>query len=188
LAGLTFGCYGHTSASAQHDHSHGAKPAEAIADAASRDEMNHGDMNRGDMNHGDMKHSGMESGGHSHGADRAHGTGHSHGAMEVSSDIPIPAVELLITEDAVRGWNVHTKLTNFSYAPETVNETSLQTEGHAHLYVNGEKLTRLYSSWYYLSELPSGANELKVTLNANDHQDLTLNGEVIGDVVTIEVP
>lgn len=129
------------------------------------------------MNHGEMNHGGME-----------HDRGHSHGTMEVSSDLPVPAVELVASEDAVQGWNLETKVTNFSYVPEDVNQTSLQSEGHAHLYVNGEKIARLYGPWYYLSDLPAGSNEVKVTLNTNDHKDLTRNGEVISDTVTIAVP
>lgn len=178
LASLALGCHSHHSASAQQGstnvqvaHAHGEA---SVADA--KDGMDHDGMHHDEMGHGDASHGAM-----------GHG-GHSHGAMEVSSDLPIPEVELIVTEDAVRGWNVHTKLTNFSYAPEDVNETSLQNEGHAHLYVNGEKLTRLYSSWYYISDLPAGDNEIMVTLNANGHEDLTIDGEVISDAVTIEAP
>ncbi|MEO0802195.1 MAG: hypothetical protein AAFY57_07975 [Cyanobacteria bacterium J06642_2] len=187
MAYLVLGCHGHHSANAQQDsvgdrvaHAHGEKAAAGAEAATNHEGMDHSEMGHGEMGHGEdhgaMKHEGME---HS---------GHSHGAIEVSSEMPVPEVELIVNEDAVRGWNVETKLTNFSYAPADVNETSLQNEGHAHLYVNGEKITRLYGSWYYLEELPAGSNEVKVTLNANDHKDLTLDGEIIGDAVTIEVP
>ncbi|HEY9597498.1 MAG TPA: hypothetical protein V6D33_07495, partial [Cyanophyceae cyanobacterium] len=61
-------------------------------------------------------------------------------------------------------------------------------EGHAHLYVNGKKLTRLYGSWYYLSNLTPGSHKITVTLNTNRHENLIHNGQVIGDTETIDVP
>jgi hypothetical protein len=86
------------------------------------------------------------------------------------------------------GWNLHIEAENWAFAPERVNETSLPTEGHAHLYVNGEKLTRLYGPWYYLEGLPPGDHTLTVGLNANGHEALTVQGEPIEASVFITVP
>ena len=43
-------------------------------------------------------------------------------------------------------------------------------EGHAHVYLNGLKLQRLYGRSFELGALPTGRFELKVSLNANDHR------------------
>lgn len=121
-----------------------------------------------DHSHDDMSHDGM-----------SHDGEHAHKQLEVSADLPVPSVELAVYEDAVNGWNLQVQLDNFELSPTTVNEPGPQNEGHAHLYINGEKVTRLYSDWYYLGELEAGDNEIMVTLNTNVHEDLTVNGEVI---------
>lgn len=122
-----------------------------------------------------------------------HGTGsHSqsghHGAIAIPPDQPIPTVNLIVHPDAEKGWNLEVQATNFRFAPEKVNIDSATTEGHAHLYVNGQKITRLYGNWYYLSELPSGRNEIRVTLNTNKHEDLMHDGQMIEATAIVEVP
>ena len=46
-------------------------------------------------------------------------------------------------------------------------------------HINGEKITRLYSRWYYLENLQQGSNVVSVALNANDHGPLVLNGQAV---------
>ena len=112
---------------------------------------------------------------------------HAHKQLEISADLPIPSVELLAHPDAMSGWNLELQLENFEFVPHEVNESSSQNEGHAHLYVNGEKVTRLYGNWYYLGDLEPGDHEITVTLNTNRHEDLAVNGEVIAAYTTIAV-
>jgi hypothetical protein len=112
---------------------------------------------------------------------------HIHKAIAIPAGQPIPTVKLVVYPDAIRGWNIEVKATNFAFAPERVNTKSLTTEGHAHLYVNGKKLARLYGPWYHLEKLPAGQNKLTVTLNTNGHEDLTVGGKVIQDTATIQV-
>ncbi len=85
----------------------------------------------------------------------------------------------------MKGWNLNIETTNFTFAPETVNQESSPNQGHAHLYINGEKITRIYSNWYHLPELPKGDNEIKITINTNLHEDLIYQGKVIGDRTSI---
>ena len=49
-------------------------------------------------------------------------------------------------------------------------------EGHALVYVNGDKLARLYANRMHIPALPEGA-ELKVSLNTNSHKALQVEGE-----------
>ncbi|NJR67029.1 MAG: hypothetical protein HC772_19685 [Leptolyngbyaceae cyanobacterium CRU_2_3] len=90
--------------------------------------------------------------------------------------------------DPRRGWNLEVQVTNFKFAPEHISQASIPTEGHAHLYVNGEKMTRIYGNWYYLDGLAPGTHEITVSLNANGHETLMHNGEPIQSTVTVEVP
>lgn len=142
---------------------------------------------RSDAGHGDhgghtpaeVPHS---DGGH---GDGAHG---HHTPLEVSADQPVPRVSLAIAADPIGGWNLQITTENWRFAPERVNTSSLSTEGHAHLYVNGEKVTRIYSEWYYLPSLPPGEHTLTVSLNANGHEALTYQGQPIEASVVVTVP
>ncbi|MFZ9738633.1 MAG: hypothetical protein ACO3EZ_11550 [Prochlorotrichaceae cyanobacterium] len=112
---------------------------------------------------------------------------HGHSMIEIPEGAMVPEVELQVYPDTIKGWNLEVKVTHFRFAPESVNQPSDWNEGHAHLYVNGIKITRLYDRWYYLSELPVGDNEVTVTLNTNDHKDLWHNGKAIGATVQVTV-
>lgn len=113
---------------------------------------------------------------------------HEHKALEISPGQPVPTVRLVVHPDAMRGWNLEVNVTNFRFAPERVNTKSLVTEGHAHLYVDGKKVTRLYGSWYYLDGLPPGRHTITVALNANGHEQLMANGKPIAATAIVEVP
>lgn len=113
---------------------------------------------------------------------------HNHGTLIISEGQPVPNVDLTVYEDTMRGWNLEIKLDNFAFAPENVNQANQPNEGHAHLYVNGEKITRIYGNWYYLPELPSGSNEIKIGLNANGHESLMYQGQMIEDTEIVNVP
>ncbi|NEP88284.1 MAG: hypothetical protein F6K18_16420 [Okeania sp. SIO2C2] len=121
-------------------------------------------------------------------ADESHGgMSHSHKKIEIPADKPVPKVDLVAYKDTMKGWNLELKLTNFKFAPETVNQSSNPNEGHAHLYINDKKITRIYSNWYYLGNLDPGNNKITVTLNTNKHEDLVSNSKMIMDTEIIEV-
>lgn len=135
--------------------------------------------------------------GHPHGeatVEPSHDGGHGnddhgmHGMMAIPPGQPVPQVEIEIVPDPIAGWNLHVDTMNWTFAPESVNTTSNFQEGHAHLYVNGEKVTRLYGEWYYIPSLPVGEHTLTVGLNANGHEMLMYDGEPIQASVDIVVP
>ena len=106
--------------------------------------------------------------------------------MDVSNFEKTPSLELMVTKDAAKGWNVHLKTENLRFAPEHVNQDHIEGEGHAHLFINDQKI-RLYSNWFHISNMPEGTNTIRATLNANNHADLALAGAQIADSVTVEV-
>jgi hypothetical protein len=106
-------------------------------------------------------------------------------ALEIPAGEPVPTVELIVHEDAKAGWNLEIVTTNFTFAPEHASTEHVAGEGHAHLYVDGVKIGRVYGDWYHLAELESGDHEVRVTLNANDHRDLATGGETIAATVMI---
>lgn len=116
-----------------------------------------------------------------------HGPTHVHATQEVDPDNP-PEVTLAVTQDALSGWNVLVSTRNFKFAPEMVNQLNVPQHGHAHLYVNGQKIARLYGPAFHIADLPEGRNVVSASLNANDHSDLVLNGQPIVADVTVMNP
>ena len=89
-----------------------------------------------------------------------------------------PTLDFLISRDPAHGWNVRILTTNFRFAPENVGGPFVPGEGHAHLYVNGEQIARIYGAWFHVGKLPHGLVDVTVTLNANDHSQLA-----VGDLI-----
>lgn len=109
-----------------------------------------------------------------------------HGLLDVSGELYIPEIEdLIVTKDIMSGWNMIIKTKNFKFTPENVNEKYQPGEGHAHLYINGKKFARVYSPYFHIPELITKSNEVRITLNANGHQTLSLHESPIEKRVTI---
>ena len=111
---------------------------------------------------------------------------HDHSTMpkfEVEAS-QAPSAELMVAEDAKSGWNVTIKTSNFTFTPEDVNTDNVVGEGHMHLYVDGEKVARLYGPDYHYSENFDGEKEFMITFNANDHSEYAVDGEVVMAKVT----
>lgn len=118
------------------------------------------------------------------------GATHKHRAVEIPAGQPVPTVNLVVHPDPMNGWNLEVKVTNFTFAPERINTKSARSnEGHAHLYINGQKVARLYSTWYHMpnSSLKPGVNKIMVTLNTNGHDDLVFQGKPIQDMEIVQV-
>ncbi len=120
---------------------------------------------------------------HNHLSDNSN---HSHKPIEVSKIGPIPSVNLIINNDS-SGWNLQIISENFKLTPENVNFEHIPNEGHIHFYIDGKKITRIYSEWYNLPSkwVPENSKEFKITLSTNDHRDYTFNGNVISDIKEI---
>lgn len=109
-----------------------------------------------------------------------------HGTVEVGADSPVPGLQLHVERDSVSGWNLRIDTQHFSFSPEGVNGPHAEGAGHAHLYVNQRKYSRLYGNWLHLPPLGPGLHELRITLNANDHRELARNGQVIEALATVQ--
>jgi hypothetical protein len=99
-----------------------------------------------------------------------------------------PKIDVDTFEDAKGGWNLRVNTDNFAWAPEHVSGEAIPGEGHAHVFVDGEKVARLYGPWYYVSPagLSKGKHTITVTLNANDHTAYAIDDVQITESVTID--
>ncbi|MXX89174.1 MAG: hypothetical protein F4213_10190 [Boseongicola sp. SB0677_bin_26] len=104
--------------------------------------------------------------------------GNVHGQHEMldlaRSDAP--ALGLQVKKDPDEGWNLHVMTAGFTFSPANAGRSHVPGEGHAHVHVNGRKIARLYGSWMHIGTLPEGEVEIRVTLNANDHRLLSVDG------------
>jgi hypothetical protein len=113
---------------------------------------------------------------------------HEHETLEIPDNQSVPTVRLIVHPDSKKGWNLEIQVSNFTFAPEKVNQADQLGEGHAHLYVDGVKLTRLYGNWYYLENLSPGQHKITVILNTNTHKTLLYRGQPIEANVMLDVP
>lgn len=112
---------------------------------------------------------------------------HVHGEpLVLSDDETAPSLEIAVTKDPVSGWNLEVTTTHFVFQAEKAGLEHVQGEGHAHVYVNGEKLARVYGNWFHIETLPHGRNEVEVTLNANDHRAFVVGGVPVSASVIVE--
>ncbi|MDX1766240.1 MAG: hypothetical protein R3313_04785 [Candidatus Saccharimonadales bacterium] len=109
----------------------------------------------------------------------------AHEEYEIPDGAPVPGVDITVSEDTKSGWNLSMTISNFEFSPENAGQDHIDGQGHAHLYIDGKKVTRLYGPNYYIGELSEGEHQIRVTLNTNDHRDYTAGGEVIESIVTI---
>lgn len=114
---------------------------------------------------------------------------HAHGGGDTAEIgwSPVPNVDLEVVKDPKSGWNVHAAVENFELSAANASTANVDGQGHMHLYVNGNKITRLYGEWHLLTDLPAGENTVTVELNGNDHTPLISNGTPVGATVMVTV-
>ncbi len=130
----------------------------------------------------------------SSGGDSGHGHNESagedgHGPMSqepIESEVPV-SVEISATVEPDGGVNVSISTENWRWAPEEVDSDHVPGAGHAHIYVDGEKIDRVYGPAYYLTGLTPGRHEVRVTLNANSHNELLVKGGLVEDSVMVMI-
>lgn len=97
-----------------------------------------------------------------------------------------PTVELRVFPLPDGGFNLQLLVGNFTFTPQNIDKAPILGEGHAHLYVDGVKIARLYGEWHHLPTLPPDSKILTVSLYANNHQGFALDGEIISSSVSLE--
>lgn len=109
----------------------------------------------------------------------------AHPQLEVPAGVAAPEVQLHAMKDPDGGWNLHLMTKNFIFTPGNAGKNEVMGEGHAHLYVNGKKIARVYSNWIHI-KLDKGVNKLKVSLNTNLHKDYAVNGKMIESEIEVD--
>lgn len=119
----------------------------------------------------------------SHAHDHA---GHDHGDHEQTLAEwtgPPANLSLDLTRDMGNAMNLNIQADGFTFTPETVNTDPTPGTGHAHIYLNGEKIGRAYSPWFHIETVLPG-DVIRVTLNADDHAPWGVDGQPIAAEIT----
>lgn len=111
----------------------------------------------------------------------------AHVEKAVDPSLPLPSAKMTLQPDTMGGYNLQVELTNFTLTPQDAGSAPKANEGHMHIYINGTKVGRMYGEWMYLKAdlFSKEANQIDVTLNANDHTDWMHEGKHIGDSATV---
>ena len=111
-----------------------------------------------------------------------------HPLKELAEGEVVPTLSLSLEKDSMSGWNVFFSTNHFTLTGIGVGGEYKTGEGHAHLYLDGRKIARIYGNAYQLPELAPGRYHLRATLNSHDHNRLAINGKEIADELILEVP
>lgn len=111
-----------------------------------------------------------------------------HPLEEVPEGRPVPSLRLRLERDSMDGFNLSLDTRDFRFTPESVGSASVPNEGHAHLYLNGEKVARMYSSRHHVPSamLRDGVNRVEVEFSTNDHAVWSFAGQPIGADVLMD--
>lgn len=100
-------------------------------------------------------------------AHAGHDHGHAHEPLKAKHPMSVTAE---LKRDTVSGWNLQVKPRGFEFTPARAGKSARQGKGHAHLYLDGDKIGRLYGEWIHLADFAPGQHQLTVELNADNHQ------------------
>ncbi len=123
------------------------------------------------MDHGSMDHSSMD-----------------QAAMAMMPQVGILEMQVLPgADDGI--WTVSLTTENFEfYKPEPGGDVpDADGQGHAHLYLNGLKLGRMYAPTAQINSLPAGQYTVEVALNSNTHAPYMADGQPVAAQAMIEV-
>ncbi len=99
---------------------------------------------------------------------------HAHKDEEMPVKLPTPQLSLSLQKDAMDGFNLILKTAHYQFIPpgiSTIERGDQSLHGHAHLYINGKKISRIYSPYVHIPEkyLDKKINQLTLTLNSDRH-------------------
>ena len=103
-----------------------------------------------------------------------------------------PKVTLEVQKDPTGGFNVHVVTSNFVWRPEMASMQHVPGEGHAHVYLDGRKIMRIYNEWFHLNTYQfstrAGEQLLSIEFVGNDHAPYTIQGLPVGAEQLVDVP
>ena len=118
----------------------------------------------------------------------------SNGAISVHeiTQETAPKATLDVQKDPTGGFNVQVVTSNFVWRPEMASMKHVPGEGHAHVYLDGRKIMRIYNEWFHLNTFQfstrAGEQLLSIEFVGNDHSPYTVQGLPVGAEQIVDVP
>ena len=113
----------------------------------------------------------------------------NHGNAHGVEALPAPTVEIVPpTAPSADGFTVQLSLDNIGLIAAPDNAAHVDGEGHAHIYLNGLKLGRLYKDSFEIGALKSGNYSLRIGLNTNDHRPYVVSGQPVEALLEFRIP
>ena len=80
--------------------------------------------------------------------------------------------------------DLHLKLnvTGFTFSVENMGKDNRYGEGHVHLYLDGNKVAKIFEPQYVLKDIPPGRHEVVVELAHNNHESYGVQQKLQIDV------
>lgn len=119
---------------------------------------------------------------------------HSSGATSIHEieQESAPKAFLEIRKDPTGGFNVQVVTSNFVWRPEMASMQHVPGEGHAHVFLDGRKIMRIYNNWFHLNTYQfstrAGEQLLSIEFVGNDHAPYTIQGLPVGAEQIVDVP
>lgn len=113
-----------------------------------------------------------------------HGGNGEASICRVQEGEPSPSLAIAVEPEG-DGWRVVLDTREFRFAEALVDGTHVPGTGHAHLYVDGVKIGRVYEKVATIPALPPGEHIVRVTLNSNDHRTYLVNDKAV--TATVEI-
>ena len=111
----------------------------------------------------------------------------NHGRSRGVSVTPSPKLSVSAPNGVSKsGFDIKLEVEDFSFVLAPNDAQHIPNEGHAHVYLNGLKLGRLYNSAFTLGAVPANEYELRVTLNSNDHRPYLTEGSAVQEVLSFK--
>lgn len=111
-----------------------------------------------------------------------------HAAMPAMPQVGIRDIQVAPSEDD-GAWIVSLSTEGFEFVePEPgIDAPDTDGQGHAHLYLNGLKLGRMYAPTARINALPAGRYTVEITLNRNTHTPYMAHGKPVTAQALVEV-
>jgi len=120
--------------------------------------------------------------------------------IAVPNDVSKMSLSLSLVKDAMSGYNLTLLTKRYVLTPPpsnmdmselmglSIDNQSGFLEGHAHLYINGDKIQRIYGPNIHLPEtlFKAGTNSISVTLNNHGHMYWTIEGKKVVSTLYVD--
>jgi len=113
----------------------------------------------------------------------------NHGNAHGIETLPAPTIEVVPpTAPKADGFTVQLALENIELIVAPDDATHVDGKGHAHIYLNGLKLGRIYEDSFELGALKPGGYTLRIGLNTNNHRPYVVSGQSVEALLEFRIP